>query len=108
MYAVSSCDLVYDYLNAKCGNHINSILNYSLPAHSMRIKANDAFLRMPLVLAEPAFLYDLRQGVAIRSLHRISFLSRVNSIVEEALDRIINGMLLCTSVYQSLFGAFLT
>lgn len=58
---------------------------------SMRMKSHDAFVRMPLTLAEPAFLYDLRQGVAIRSLHRISFLSRVNSIVEEALDRTING-----------------
>ena len=50
-----------------------------------------AFVRMPLTLAEPAFLYDLRQGVAIRSLHRISFLSRLNSIIEVALDRTISG-----------------
>ena len=55
------------------------------------MKSNDAFVRIPLTLAEPAFLYELRQGVAIRSLHRISFLSRLNSIMEEALDRTING-----------------
>jgi len=58
----------------------------------MRIKTNDAFLRMPLVLAEPAFLYDSRQGMAIRSLHRISFLSRLNYIIEEALDRTISDI----------------
>ena len=57
----------------------------------MRMKSHDTFVRMPLTLAEPAFLYDLRQGVAIRSLHRLSFLSRLNSIIEEALDRTING-----------------
>ena len=36
-------------------------------------------------------MYDLRQGVAIRSLHRISFLSRLNTIFEEALDMTIRG-----------------
>lgn len=55
----------------------------------MRMKSHDAFVRMPLALAEPGFVYDLRQGVAIRSLHRISFLTRLNSIVEESLDRTI-------------------
>jgi len=58
----------------------------------MRIKSHEAFVRMPLTLAEPAFLYDLRQGVAIRSLHRLSFLSRLNSIIEEALDRTIHDV----------------
>eukprot|EP00571_Detonula_confervacea_P013933 CAMPEP_0172304572 /NCGR_PEP_ID=MMETSP1058-20130122/5968_1 /TAXON_ID=83371 /ORGANISM="Detonula confervacea, Strain CCMP 353" /LENGTH=2415 /DNA_ID=CAMNT_0013015859 /DNA_START=210 /DNA_END=7457 /DNA_ORIENTATION=+ len=58
----------------------------------MRMKSLDAFVRLPLTLAEPAFLYDLRQGVAIRSLHRISFLSRLNSIIEEALDRTIDDV----------------
>lgn len=58
---------------------------------SMRMKSHDAFVRMPLTLAEPAFIWELRQGVAIRSLHRISFLSRLNSIIEEALDRTIDG-----------------
>lgn len=58
---------------------------------SMRMKSHDAFVRMPLTLAEPAFMYDLRQGVAIRSLHKISFLSRLNTIFEEALDKTIAG-----------------
>jgi hypothetical protein len=57
----------------------------------MRMKSHEAFVRMPLTLAEPAFMYDLRQGVAIRSLHRISFLTRLNTIFEEALDRTIHG-----------------
>ena len=57
----------------------------------MRMKANDAFVRMPLTLAEPAFVFELRQGAAIRSLHRLSFLSRLNIVVEEAMDRIIIG-----------------
>jgi SNF2 family DNA or RNA helicase len=55
----------------------------------MRMKSHDAFVRIPLTLAEPSFMFDLRQGAAIRSLHRISFLSRLNNIIEEALDRAI-------------------
>ncbi len=71
-----------------------SIASFLIPCCfclSMRMKSHDAFVRMPLTLAEPAFMYDLRQGVAIRSLHRISFLSRLNTIFEEALDMIIYG-----------------
>lgn len=56
------------------------------------MKSHDAYVRMPLALAEPTFLYDLRQGVAIRSLQRLSFLSRLNSIIEEVLDKAINDI----------------
>ena len=55
----------------------------------MRVKAHEAFVRMPLCLVEPMFLSELRQGAAIRSLHRLSFLSRLNSVVEVAIDGII-------------------
>lgn len=58
----------------------------------MRVKAHEAFVRMPLCLVEPMFLHELRQGVAIRSLHRLSFLSRLNSLVEEAVDMIIDDL----------------
>ncbi len=70
---------------------MSSVLNMLVFVRSMRMKSHDAFVRMPLTLAEPAFMYDLRQGVAIRSLHRISFLSRLNTIFEEALDMTIEG-----------------
>ena len=58
----------------------------------MRVKAHEAFVRMPLCLVEPMFLSELRQGAAIRSLHRLSFLSRLNSLVEVAVDRIIGDL----------------
>lgn len=58
----------------------------------MRVKSHEAFVRMPLCLVEPMFLSELRQGAAIRSLHRLSFLSRLNSVVEVAVDRIIGDL----------------
>lgn len=57
----------------------------------MRMKSQHAFVRIPLILAEPAFVFELRNGVAIRSLHRLSFMARLNGVIEEAIDRIING-----------------
>jgi SNF2 family DNA or RNA helicase len=68
----------------------NAILG-SLCMH-MRMKSHDATVRMPLTLTEPTFMHDLRQGVAIRSLHRISFLSRLNSIIHDAIDRTISDI----------------
>lgn len=65
----------------------NAILS-SLCMH-VRMKNHDAFVRMPLTLAEPSFVFDLRNGMAVRSLHRISFLSRMNCVIEEAMDRVI-------------------
>jgi len=58
----------------------------------MRMKSQDAFVRIPLILAEPAFVFELRNGVAIRSLHRLSFMSRLNGVIEEAIDRIISDL----------------
>jgi len=68
----------------------NAILA-SLCMH-MRMKSHDVVVRMPLTLTEPTFVHDLRQGVAIRSLHRISFLSRLNSIIHDAIDRTISDI----------------
>ncbi|KAL7473004.1 hypothetical protein ACHAXS_013390 [Conticribra weissflogii] len=72
-------------------NWICEAMLASLCMH-MRMKSQDAFVRIPLILAEPAFVFELRNGVAIRSLHRLSFMSRLNSVIEEAIDRIINDL----------------
>lgn len=62
-------------------------------------------MRMPLALVEPEFVTFLgtRFG-SVRALHHISFLSRLNSVVEEALDRIINGTVSLASVSPQYFA----
>jgi hypothetical protein len=48
-------------------------------------------LRLPLILAEPTYTAELRQGAALRALRRISVMNRLNAIVENALDDILAG-----------------
>mmetsp|Transcript_46337 Transcript_46337/g.69920 ORF Transcript_46337/g.69920 Transcript_46337/m.69920 type:complete len:365 (+) Transcript_46337:1341-2435(+) len=56
-------------------------------------KTGRCSLRIPLCLAEPTFVSELRAGAAFRALRRFAFLSRLNSVVENALDDVLNGKL---------------
>ena len=73
----------------------------------MRTKSHEAHVRLPLCLVEPEYVSFLfaKEG-AVRCLHRISFLNRLNSLVEEATDSIINGEIaqhkyLCVTIFNS-------
>jgi len=50
------------------------------------------FLRMPIILAEPLYVQTLRQGAAFRALRRISFLVRLNQVVEDCIDSILSSL----------------
>jgi hypothetical protein len=64
----------------------------SLSFFSLRTKSYEAHVRLPLCLVEPEYVSFLGAGYgAIRCLHRISFLARLNSLIEEAIDRVIDG-----------------
>ncbi|KAL3787638.1 hypothetical protein HJC23_011786 [Cyclotella cryptica] len=59
----------------------------------LRTKTHEAHVRLPLCLAEPDYVGFLGAAYgSVRCLHRISFLSRLNSIVEEATDRVIHDL----------------
>ncbi len=49
-------------------------------------------LRLPLIIAEPAFVAELRQGAALRSLRRIGILSRLNCFINDCLDSILSTL----------------
>mmetsp|Transcript_46338 Transcript_46338/g.69923 ORF Transcript_46338/g.69923 Transcript_46338/m.69923 type:complete len:1184 (+) Transcript_46338:1551-5102(+) len=55
-------------------------------------KTGRCSLRIPLCLAEPTFVSELRAGAAFRALRRFAFLSRLNSVVENALDDVLNDL----------------
>jgi hypothetical protein len=55
------------------------------------VKEKRRSLRMPLTLAEPHFISELRGGAALRALRRLAFLSRLNGIIERALDSVLSG-----------------
>lgn len=57
----------------------------------LEIENQRRYLRLPLTLAEPTFLAELRRGPALRSLRRIFLLSRIQRLVEDCLDEILTG-----------------
>jgi hypothetical protein len=59
--------------------------------HYLEIEKQRRFFRLPLVLAEPTFVEELRRGPALRALRRIFLLCRVQRIVEDCLDEILTG-----------------
>ena len=79
---------------------------------SMRTKSHEAHVRLPLCLVEPEYVSFLfaKEG-AVRCLHRISFLNRLNFLVEEATDSIIDGkndFTCSTRVFSHHYFQFLT
>lgn len=65
---------------------------HSVIEMQMEVENQRRGLRLPLSLAEPNYVADLRQGAALRALRRIGLLNRLNTIVEDALDEIFSGM----------------
>ena len=52
----------------------------------------ESSLRNPLSLLEPTFTSELRKGAAIHGLFRLSFLSRLNAVIENALDGVLSNL----------------
>jgi hypothetical protein len=59
--------------------------------HYLRVEEHYRLLRMPLVIAEPTFLSNLRRGPALRSLRRISLMSRLERVIKGCLDSLVKG-----------------
>jgi hypothetical protein len=56
-------------------------------------------LRMPKILTEEKFVGSLRAGGAIAALKMISFLTRLNAIIEESAVEVLNGKLDVYEIY---------
>ena len=48
-------------------------------------------LRMPQILTEQDFVLRLREGKAISALKDISFLTRINAIIEQGAEGVLKG-----------------
>jgi hypothetical protein len=58
----------------------------------LEVDSNRRFLRMPMTLAEPSFLAELRRGPALRALRRLFLLGRVERVIEDCLDDILSSL----------------
>ena len=59
--------------------------------HYLDIENNSKSLRLPSILAEGSYLSALRRGAALRSLRRIYMACRVQKIVHDCVDGIVEG-----------------
>lgn len=60
--------------------------------HHKEVEAKRRLLRIPVVLCEPSFVTELRNGCALRALRRLGVLARLNSFVEKCLDEVLTGL----------------
>lgn len=57
----------------------------------MEVENNRRFLRMPQIFAEESYMADLRKGFALRALRRIHLICRVERVVSDCVDDILDG-----------------
>lgn len=84
--------LLVHWLGTDCKEEVNWICSsmHSVMSIHIQIEKQRRLLRMPMILAEPSFVSDLRRGAAFRSLRRIGLLSRINTICEDAIESILS------------------
>ena len=68
---------------------VNAILSSMKFYKLLRMKRRD--LRIPQILTEATFVAQLRSGVALVSLQSLAFLTRLNRVVEHALNEALAG-----------------
>ena len=68
---------------------INAILSSMKFYKAILDKRRD--LRIPQILAEDSFVAKLRSGVALASLQSLAFFTRLNRVVEQALNEALAG-----------------
>jgi chromodomain-helicase-DNA-binding protein 7 len=56
------------------------------------VESGRRFLRIPVILCEPTYVSDLRNGGALRALRRLGVLMRLNSFVEKCLDSVLSAL----------------
>jgi hypothetical protein len=56
------------------------------------VEERKRFLRIPVILCEPSYVTDLRNGGAFRALRRLGVLNRLSRFVEECLDVVLTGL----------------
>lgn len=67
--------------------------------YQMDVENQRRSLRMPYILAEPAYVFELRSGIALRALRRVGILNRLNAIFSAVLDDILSGKPLVSNYF---------
>lgn len=60
--------------------------------HHREVEEKRRFLRLPVILCEPKYVADLRNGCALRALRRLGILARLRVFIEKCLDTVLTGL----------------
>lgn len=86
--------LLHDWLGGISEYEFDWMVDSISTAASMQLSMcrQDRDLRLPVILAEPHFLCELKNGAALRALRRICLLSRLNHFIDECLDSALSAL----------------
>lgn len=86
--------LFQEWLGYRCTREVDWICDsiQSVMKFQSEVESGCRFLRMPMILAEPTYVADLRHGAGFRALRRVGILSRLNSFIEDCLDEILSTL----------------
>jgi hypothetical protein len=57
----------------------------------LEVESHRRFLRLPLIFAEASYMADLRKGYALRALRRIHLICRVEQVISDCVQDIVDG-----------------
>lgn len=83
-----------EWLGIKCTRELDWVCDsvHSAMKLQVEVESRRRFLRMPVILAEPTYVAELREGGAFRALRRMGILLRLNHFVESTLDSILSSL----------------
>ncbi|GAX11583.1 chromodomain-helicase-DNA-binding protein 6 [Fistulifera solaris] len=86
--------LLKEWLGFSSAQEINWICDAVRTAlqTQLEVESLERELRLPLILTDPTFVLEIRQGAALRSLRRIGILSRLNRFINNCLDSILGTL----------------
>jgi hypothetical protein len=86
--------LLHAWLGEGCSRELDWICDSVQTAMKLQmdVEIHRRQLRMPVVLAEPSYVRELRQGAALRALRRVGVLARLNRVVEDCFDSVLTGL----------------
>jgi hypothetical protein len=79
---------IHEWLGLGCRQELDWICDsvLSVMKLQMEVESHRRALRMPIILAEPNYVSDLRRGSGFRALRRVGVLARLNQLVTQCLD----------------------
>lgn len=57
----------------------------------LEVESHRRFLRLPQIFAEASYLAELRKGYALRALRRIHIVCRVERVISDCVQEIVDG-----------------